>query len=196
MSRETWKATQRRLAEDDRGEFPWRKVFHGRGIDAGCGPDKLPFSNCIGFDVDDGDANKLSSYFPPESFDYVHGSHVLEHMHNPTAALRDWLKLVKPGGWIVQTVPDWGTYEWFTFPSKNNPDHKSSWSLIYRGSTFPIHCHIPTFLAQFKDVADIKLMRYVEENFDWKLPRSIDQTWIPETRCEIWNEFVLQKKVK
>lgn len=162
-------------------------------IDVGAGPDPLPFADCIGFDTPDGDANHLSKYFPPESFDLVHGSHVLEHMVNPGDALRDWMTLVKPGGYVVQTVPDIGAYERFTFPSKWNPDHKSGWSMIYRGSVFPIHIHIPTFLKEFSDVAETLLARYVEENFDWKLPTSVDQTWKEEDGVEIWCEFVLRK---
>lgn len=190
---ETSKSMRRRLLEHEIGFFPWRDVFRGRMIDVGCGPDKLPFADCIGFDEPDGDANHLSRYFDPVSFDLVHGSHVLEHMRNPSAALREWLTLVKPGGYVVQTVPDWVAYERMQWPSRFNPDHKSSWSMIYRGSIAPIHIHIPTFLAEFNDVAKVLLARYVEENFDWKLPVDVDQTWREEDGVEIWNEFVLQK---
>lgn len=162
-------------------------------IDVGCGPDKLPFDSCIGFDAKDGDANHLSRYFPPDAFDLLHGSHVLEHMHDPRAALRDWLTLVKPGGYVVQTVPDWCAYERMQWPSRHNPDHKSSWSMLYKGSIAPIHIHIPSFLAEFADVAEIKLMRYVEENYNWRIPPEVDQTWIEADGVEIWNEFVLCK---
>lgn len=195
MARETWKATQRRMKEADAGLFPWREIFQGEILDAGCGGDILDFPNVTPFDTPHGDLNQLSKYFKPEQFFTIASSHSLEHMKNPTAALRDWLTLVKPGGYIVATTPDWGSYERFTYPSKHNPDHRSSWSMIYKGSTFPIHCHIPTFLAQFNDVAEIRLMRYVEENYNWKLPPTTDQTWIPEQLCEIWNEFVVQKKL-
>lgn len=189
---ESSKAMRRRAREAASGFFPWRDVFKGKMLDAGCGPDKLPFADCIGFDTPDGDANHLSKYFPPESFDLVHGSHVLEHMINPQAALRDWLTLVKPGGYVVQTVPDVGAYENFTFPSRYNPDHRASFSMIYRGSAFPIHYHIPTLLESFNDIAETLLARYVEVNYDWKR-REVDQTWIEEDGVEIWNEFVLRK---
>lgn len=190
---ETSKARRRRAREEKSGGFKWSRVFTGLGIDIGCGPDKLPFPDCIGFDQNDGDANHLSRYFPKESFDYVHGSHVLEHMHNPVAALEDWLSLVKPKGYVIQTVPDIGAYERFVFPSKFNPDHKASFSMIYRGSCFPIHCHIPTFLAQFSGIATVEIARYVEVNYDWKKPLSVDQTWKEEDGVEIWNEMVLRK---
>lgn len=196
MSKETTKAMKRRMREDDEGLFPWRKIFKPDVpmLDVGCGDDNLPFSYCRGFDMQDGDANHLSRYFKPNEFRVLHGSHVLEHMVDPAAALRDWLTIVQPGGYVVQTVPDVGAYERFEYPSKYNPDHRSSWSMVYLGSCFPIHCHIPTFLEQFKDVAKVMIARYVEVNFDWKIGRNVDQTWPVDGRTEIWNEFVLQKK--
>lgn len=194
MSFETRKAMARRFAEDDAGVYPWRRWFEGGGIDVGCGPDKVPLTTFRGFDQKDGDANQLSSYFGREMFDVIHGSHVLEHMRDPVASVWDWMKLLKRGGRMIMTVPDVGSYERFTFPSKYNPDHKSSWSMLYPDSPFPIHCHIPTFLAQYADLADIALMRYVEVNYNWKLPPNVDQTWEPAKACEIWNEFVLIKK--
>jgi hypothetical protein len=47
-------------------------MFRGRGIDIGCGPDKVPFDECIGFDEKDGDANKLEQFFELASFDDIH----------------------------------------------------------------------------------------------------------------------------
>jgi predicted SAM-dependent methyltransferase len=191
--KETAKAMRRRLREDENGVFPWKALFTGKMLDVGCGNDRLPFATCRGFDKTDGDANHLSRYFAGENFDLIHESHVLEHMQDPSAALRDWLTLVKPGGWMVQTVPDVGAYERFQYPSRKNQDHKSSWSMIYRNSVFPIHVHIPTFLASLADVAEVRLMRYVEENFDWRLEPNFDQTRDPKKGVEIWNEFVLRK---
>lgn len=182
----------RRWRENDAGVFPWKKWMSGRGLDIGAGPDPVPGFEV--FDKEHGDANILSTYFPKDHFDAVHGSHVLEHMHDPAAAIRDWMKVLKPGGYLIQTVPDWFAYERAQWPSKFNSDHKSSWSIIYKGSIAPIHVHIPTFLLALSDVATPLLSRYVEENYDWKLDPKIDQTWAPEKGVEIWNEFVLRKK--
>lgn len=195
---ETSKATRRRSNEGeflgaDGKKYRWLDVFKGKGLDVGCGPDKLPFENCHGFDGKDGDANKLSTYFDANNFDYLHGSQVLEHMHNPEAALRDWFRVVKPGGFIIQTVPDVGAYENFHYPSKYNQDHKASFSIIYRGSCFPIHICLPDFLKKLEDISDTLLCRYVEANYDWR-KRHIDQTWVEKENVEIWNEFVLRKK--
>lgn len=192
---ESTKSLRRRWCEASRGEFDWRAIFKGRMLDIGCGPDKLPFPNVVGFDCENadvvGDANKLSSYFEPESFDLLSATHVLEHMADPEACLRDWLTLLKHGGHLAVLVPDIGAYERFTYPSRFNSDHKASFSMIYKGSSFPIHCHIPTLLDGFLDQCEVLLARYVERNYDWKAAG--DQTMPEENGVEVWNEFVLKK---
>lgn len=190
MAHETSKAMRRRLREDAAGIFPWTHIFQGRMLDVGCGPDPLP--GAIGFDEKDGDANALSKYFEAESFDVIHGSQIAEHLVDAKTALRDWFTLLKPGGFMVISVPDIGAYENFTYPSRYNPDHRASFSMIYRGSCFPIHYHIPTLLASFNDIAETMLARYVEENYDWKM-RNVDQTWVESDGVEIWNEWVSRK---
>lgn len=190
--KEASKSLKRRIHEHHSGGFQWLDVFKGDGIDIGAGDDPLPFEGCKPFDQGDGDANKLSEYFPPESQDYLHASHVLEHMNDPHDAIMDWMKVLKPRGCLVVTVPDVGAYERFVYPSVWNCDHKASFSMIYLGSSFPIHVHLPTFLEQLKDVVEVVLCRYVERNYDWK-HTDIDQTFDPENGCELWNEFVLRK---
>jgi SAM-dependent methyltransferase len=195
MAKETSKAMRRRWREDAAGSFPWRRILTGRGLDVGCGDDKLPFEDCKGFDMEDGDANKLSEYFPAESFDYIHSSQSLEHMHNPEACLRDWLKLVKPGGYVIVSVPSWELYEGMRWPSVYNPDHKSTWSMNLRGSPAgKNHIHVPSFLLRMYDVARALIFRQLDENYDYAVGVKVDQTWIEADGVEPWIEFVLQKK--
>ena len=40
-----------------------------------------------------------------ESFDYVLAFEVLEHIENDLQALRQWKSLLKPGGWLLLSVP-------------------------------------------------------------------------------------------
>ncbi|MEN6440734.1 MAG: methyltransferase domain-containing protein [Syntrophobacter sp.] len=63
--------------------------------------------------------------FPDDSQDYVFSSHVLEHVADYTAVLREWHRVVKPGGHIVITVPHWHLYEKRQSPPSDwNKDHK------------------------------------------------------------------------
>lgn len=200
MANESVKSLRRRYVEDFKGEIPWMKYLSGKILDIGAGTNPLPLQGVTPFDNDgtpgnvSGDANRISEYFPVDSFDCVYSSQCLEHMICPRTALQEWLKVLKPGGYLVATIPDIGAYERFNYPSPYNSDHKSSWSTIYRGSKFPIHCYLPEFLKQFEGECEIVLCRYVERNFNWA-ETDRDQTWLENEGVEIWNEFVLQKKL-
>ena len=192
---ETAKATRRRFIEHNTGVFPWLDIFRGhKGLDVGCGDDPLPFDDCRGFDRKDGDANVLSNYFAQYTFDYLHASQCLEHMHDPVAALREWIKVVKHEGHIIVTVPDVVLYEGFAWPSRFNPDHKSTWSLCYRRSLCPLHIYVPDFLKGFEDVAECRLVRLLDTNYDFRVMTTRDQSYHESDGVECWIEFVLQKK--
>ena len=60
-----------------------------------------------------------------QSLDFVHSSHTLEHVADASEALRNWYRVVKPGGHLILFVPT------ATCMRKNshcrrdgNPDHK------------------------------------------------------------------------
>lgn len=199
--RETSKSLRRRWCEHELGVFPWRDIFKGFGLDVGAGDDPLPFDNCTHFDKQDGDANHLSEYFAGHEgmmngrpFDYIYASQVLEHLHDPAACVRDWVTLVRPGGHLIVTVPDWVAYEGMRWPSPWNGDHKATFSMIYRGSKAPVHIHIPTMLDSLGDVAEVRLARFVDFNYDYAVGTSRDQTFDELACVECWNEWVLQKK--
>ena len=43
--------------------------------------------------------------FPDESLDFVLSSHVIEHFRNPLRALREWHRVIRPGGYIFVICP-------------------------------------------------------------------------------------------
>jgi len=111
---ETSKALLRRL-HDSRYAT---RYFVGHGLDIGAGPDMLAqyaeqfplMRSCRAWDLQDGDAQLLST-IPDESLDFAHSSHCLEHMRDPREALNHWLRILKPRGHLVVTVPDEDLYE-------------------------------------------------------------------------------------
>lgn len=193
---ETFKAMARRRREHESGVFPWMDLFKGKGIDVGCGPDKVPFDNFQGFDTQDGDANRLSEYFKPETFDCLHASQCLEHMNNPVMCLKDWLKVVKKGGHAIISFPDFDLYEKRMSVSKWNPDHKAFFSLWRKG--FPgirlPFIHVPDMLKIIeKTGAKTLRCELVTTNYDWNAPEDIDQTFDVEKMVEAWIEVVILK---
>ena len=101
------------------------KFLNGRVIDIGAGNDLIcPWAE--GFDVSSGDANRITQFKPQASYDAVCSSHCLEHMFEPEQAIQEWWSLIKPGGYLVLTVPDEDLYEQGFFPSRFNADHKAT----------------------------------------------------------------------
>ena len=64
---------------------------------------EIPEARYVG--VMQGDATKLP--FADASFDRVITSEVLEHIQDDVAAVRELLRVLKPGGTIAATVPTW-----------------------------------------------------------------------------------------
>jgi SAM-dependent methyltransferase len=52
-----------------------------------------------------------SGLYDERSQDAVFAWMVLEHLHDPVGALREIHKILKPGGWFVASVPNWGCWE-------------------------------------------------------------------------------------
>lgn len=196
MCKETSKALRRRWIEDHNGEFPWKALFSGRGIDIGSGDDPLPFEGCEPFDQQHGDANEMLKYFKPGTFNYVHASHILEHVKDAKASIGQWIKLLKKGGHLIGEVPSWELYEHRRPISIWNPDHKSTWSMWSKkgGGALP-HYHAPTFFADVAKAfgASIVQVRLVDTNYNYQLGGQVDQTFHEDEGVECFIEFVLKK---
>lgn len=44
--------------------------------------------------------------FEEDSFDCIIARHILEHVDDPISVLRQWYRVIKPGGYIIVAVPD------------------------------------------------------------------------------------------
>jgi SAM-dependent methyltransferase len=122
-----------------------RRFLAGDVIDIGCGPD-LVCDGATPFDLSQGDAQRISDYFTPESFDTVHSSHCLEHMRDVRAALTQWWALVRPGGYLVLVVPHEDLYEQGIWPPLFNPDHKATFRVTKDTTWSPVSFDISELL--------------------------------------------------
>jgi predicted SAM-dependent methyltransferase len=89
----------------------------GYGLDIGFGGDPItpyairvdlptPYSGVGCQEVQlGGDATKLI-WFRDESLDFIYSSHLLEDYEDTESVLREWLRVLKPGGHLVTFCPD------------------------------------------------------------------------------------------
>jgi len=133
MNEQSKAAQRRRVVMDSRFAERW---FVGRGLDVGCGSDplsKVDYPNIIEivpYDIVLGNASgQLLPEIRDAEFDFVHSSHCLEHLVHPRIALANWVRVVKPGGYLICTVPEEFLYEQGHWPSRFNADHKHSFTL-------------------------------------------------------------------
>jgi ADP-heptose:LPS heptosyltransferase/predicted SAM-dependent methyltransferase len=130
----TWRAEESN--GDESGKIRWELVpfTRGRGLDLGCGPSKA-FPHFIGVDNYKDtqlfgvqmkpdvvcDVAKLD-VFGSASMDFVYSSHCLEHIKDHKAALKEWWRVVKPGGYLCLYLPHKDFYPNIGTPG-SNPDH-------------------------------------------------------------------------
>lgn len=196
MSNEQTKAAKRRFND---GAFHSR-YFVGNGIDIGGAPDPLSqyvdiFSKMVSvktWDIKDGDAQILSG-IADGHYDFLHSSHCLEHLRDIDEALFNWIRVVRPGGYLVITIPDEDLYELGYWPSKFNPDHKWTFTIHKLNSWSPNSINIIDVLKKFSDTIEIEKIELQKDFFrDVLLKNKIDQTQCPPTECSI--EIILRKR--
>jgi SAM-dependent methyltransferase len=177
-----------------------RQYFVGRGLDIGGKPDPLllyselfPLMEDVRtWDIEDGDAQYLME-LPDDSFDFVHSSHCLEHLVDPIEGMRNWLRVVKPGGHLIVTVPDEDLYEQREFPSTYNSDHKWTFTIHKTSSWSPRSLNVFDVIMQMGPSAEPVRVMLLESTYRFSLPR-YDQTLTPIAECGI--ELVLRKRTE
>jgi predicted SAM-dependent methyltransferase len=108
-----WKIDNPQGNEAAKVKYEVVEYTRGRGLDLGCGPFKL-YSHFTG--VDNGhhwgtqgadivqDCETLDM-FASQSCDFVFSSHLLEHIEDYKAALKEWWRVIKPGGHLILYLP-------------------------------------------------------------------------------------------
>ena len=174
-----------------------RRYFVGSGVDIGGKPDPLalyteffPLMREVKvWDLEDGDAQFMHGV-PDNTFDFIHSSHCLEHLNDPAEGLRNWLRVLKPGGYIIALVPDEDLYEQGVFPSTYNLDHKHTFTIFKKKSWSSQSINLLSLLADLGPEAQVEKVELLTASYRFGLPR-FDQTSTPVGECAI--EFVIRK---
>jgi SAM-dependent methyltransferase len=142
------------------------KYIHGNIIDIGAGLDPIDFKASI-FDLANGDAQFISKHYETDSFDTVFSSHCLEHMVDPSKALEEWVKILKPGGVLFVIVPDEDLYEQGHFPSIFNSDHKATFSISKSHTWSPRSFNI--YDLAIANSLKIEYLRLQSDGYDYSI---------------------------
>lgn len=175
-----------------------RKYLRGKGVDIGGKPDPLilykelfPLIESVKtWDLEDGDA-QLMAGVADDSFDFVFSSHCLEHMRDPLEALQSWMRIVKPGGYIVFAIPEEDLYEQGVFPSTFNRDHKATFTMWKPSSWSERSINVLELVTKLGPAAAVEKVELLDETYRYDLPR-FDQTLTPVGESGI--EVVIRKR--
>jgi ADP-heptose:LPS heptosyltransferase/predicted SAM-dependent methyltransferase len=160
----TWRADLPYTPESKKIVWEVAPYLKGRGLDIGAGEFKvLPHAISVdnmhheqfGFSVKPDvmvDTAERLEIFGSQSMDFVFSSHLLEHIENYPAALKEWWRLVKQGGYMILYLPDEDEYPKVGEPHAN-PDHK--WNVNYG-----------KVLAAMEDLRGWDLIDYQKRNAD------------------------------
>src|SRR3990167_8793477 len=137
--------------DDEASKIRWELVpyFHGRVLDLGCGGYKT-FPHFIG--VDNGKqwgkstadilvetAEKLD-LIASQSCDMVFSSHLIEHIEDYRAALKEWWRVVKQGGHLILYYPHKDLY-----PNCDKRSEWEEWYAAHAGDGLPNEAAVEAF---------------------------------------------------
>jgi SAM-dependent methyltransferase len=169
------------------------------GIDIGGAPDPLAIYASLfplitevkTWDRTDGDAQYMREV-ADENYDFVHSSHCLEHLYDPQEGLRNWFRVLKPGGHLVVTVPDEDLYEQGVFPSTFNRNHKWTFTIYKPASWSGRSVNVTELVQKLGTAAQVIKIELIDLAYRYDLPR-YDQTLTPVSESCI--EIVLRKRL-
>jgi len=157
-------------------------------LDIGCGNNKI--EGAVGLDIDPStkadilwDLNKYPYPFGDNEFDEIYSKHVIEHVDDPTAFVKEIHRIIKPKGVCFLETPHFSCYV-----SYSEPQHKRYCSYfmideILKKVPFRIKNREITFFKTFR-LFGIKHLAN-------KSPRDYEKFWtyiFPAENIKIWLE--------
>lgn len=150
---------------------------------------EVEIPNAIHVDLDYPGYDGLHLPFKDNSQDFVYSSHVLEHIEHSRAAIKEWFRVIKPGGYLFIVVPHAYLYERASFITHNTlgTAHRSTRNVDHW------RAYTPAFLVGSIELAIVPntwRLRHCADNdygYDYTIPK--DQH--PGGRYEI--ECIVQK---
>ena len=131
----TWNKSDPQGNESKKVVWEVAPYLRGRGLDIGAGdfkvlPHVISVDNChhntFGYNIRPDIFVQTAadlSVFASQSMDFIYSSHLLEHMEDPAATLKEWYRVVKPGGYLILYLPHEDHYPKIGEDGAN-PDHK------------------------------------------------------------------------
>jgi SAM-dependent methyltransferase len=138
----------------------------------------------------DGDAHELPG-IADGTYDFVHSSHCLEHLSAPRRAVSHWVRVLKPGGYLVVVVPDEDMYEQGVWPSTFGVGHQHSFTTAKDESWSPFSIDVLALLYGFRAAVSVLKVEVLDATYLYGQPR-FDQTRTAAGECAI--EFVARKR--
>ena len=183
----------RRLA-DSRYATRW---FVGHGVDVGGGSDSLGLftelfpmiTHLTTYDQNEGDAQTMSNV-DDYHFDFLYSSHCLEHLSDPYVALKNWLRVVRPGGHLIVSIPDEDLYEQGHWPSLFNGEHQTSWTILKNKSWSAGSVNVVDLLRSVADDARPIKIELIDHGYRYSLKQD-HQTLYAMVEAAI--EFIIKR---
>lgn len=128
------------------------------------------------------------------SFDFVHAGYCLQNVANPPKTLARWLDLVKPGGYLVVTVPDEDLEERGIWPSKIDPSRRASFTICKAASGLPASVNVLDMVRTLASIAACERIAVVRDHHVERAKSADDAVDSEASLAERAIEIILRKR--
>ena len=176
----------------------YTKYINGLGLDIGCAQRIRSISQDAQLwdmqTTPGGDATFMKGV-PDDTYDYVMASHILEHLDDVETALKNWLRITKPGGHLIVCIPERDLFECKKeLPSKWNKFHK--WYFKLDEAEPPVTLNFTDVITStLGDSADVEYIQVCDELWD-PVTRHAPGKTVRDDVGEFQIEAVVRKKDK